>query len=136
MELAAEPRPWQRIALRAREVHHVMHREEEGFIAAAASISSSSFSIRPRSAAGAPAGQCCAAPSSTSLRSQLAGGFALGHDLARVLIAQLLQREAAARCNGRVSASSSGWIQPRQFRHAAQVPFTVGEQPASGLHGA
>ena len=67
------------------------------------------------------------------LAQPLGGGAAFGHDLARVLVAQFVEREAAARRDGERLGEQRGWVEPRKPHAVAQVALARGQQREPGI---
>ncbi len=64
------------------------------------------------------------------------GRFAGGHQLVRILVAQLVQREMRQRGDLHRLGQQLRWIEPRQAPAFAQVAFAVGVEALTGLgHG-
>ncbi len=126
-ELAAEPRPWQRMCReRANRTMSCTVRKYGSYSSSA--ISASSCSIACRVGAGTPSGQRWLAPSSVRRRSQRGRRVAFRHDLARILVAQLVERERAARGDLHRSGEQLGRMQLREALDRAQVTLAVRKQ--------
>ncbi len=80
-----------------------------------------------------PSGQRQRAPASVSSRRYEAGGVAWRHQLARILVAQLVEAEVAGSGERCARGQQLRRIQPAQALRLAQVALRVRVQPCAGL---
>jgi hypothetical protein len=109
-------------AVAARVIDHVVHGEEEGFVAQLGDDGQLLLQQRAH-LAGNAAGPVPRRALPGELRQPGGGRLAPGHQLARILVAQFLQREGAAVGNGHGRGQQLRRIQPRQLGAVAQVPL-------------
>ncbi len=124
MELAAEPRPWQRIFAAGRKLHQVVHGEEVRLVPQLRDecelVLDESAHVRRHSLRPTPL---------RAVLGQLAqpscGACAHGHQLLGVLVAQLIERKLAALGDAFGFFEQRARIQTRQFSARAQVPLAA-----------
>ena len=116
----------------ARLAHDVVHREEIGLVGEVADERELVVDLRAHLLRNArrPA---LARAGFRELAQMRGRGFTGRHQLARIFVAQLVEREVRERGDLHGFREQLGWIEPREPRALAQVTFAVGMQPRARL---
>ena len=116
-----------------RLAHDVVHREEIGLVPEIGD--ERELVVDPVRACfpGHRAGQRLCAPGLRELAQVRGRGLARRHQLARIFVAQLVERKIRQRGDLHGFRQQRGWIEPGEPLALAQVPLAIGEQPLAGL---
>ena len=116
-----------------RLAHDVVHGEEIGFVAELGDERELVVDLVRACVPGCPRGQR-SARAGLGQAAQVRGRRLAGrHQLARIFVAQLVEREIRERGDLHGLGQQLRWIEPREPLAFAQVPLAVGEQPLAGL---
>ena len=116
----------------ARLAHDVVHREEVGLVGELVDERELVVDLRAhlRRNACRPALARAGFRELAQMRSRR---FTGRHQLTRIFVAQLIEREVRERGDLHGFREQLGWIEPREPRALAQVPFAIGMQPCARL---